>query len=178
MMSQSEFRQDSYFHILIGDVVAAKERLQINDSPTHRRELIRTIFAAIEGLHWRLKQDVLSRGSRSRLLSPHEHAALQEETYNVDERGGVRSSPRFIPLVSSIRLVIEIVKRYQTDYQVDLNHQGWTNLRATVKIRNRLVHPKRLEDLLISEQEVSQSLSAFYWLLALVLEATHKTNSV
>jgi hypothetical protein len=70
------------------------------------------------------------------------------------------------------------LKRYQTDYQVDPNHQGWTNLRATVKIRNRLVHPKRLEDLLVSEQEVSQSLSAFYWFLALVLEATYKINPI
>ena len=96
----------------------------------------------------------------------------------MDERGGVRPSPRFIPLVSSIRLVIEILKRYQTDDKVDLKHQGWANLRTTVKVRNRLVHPKRLGDLPISDQEVSQSISAFYWLLALVLEASHRTNSI
>lgn len=176
-MNEPEFREDSFFHILIGDVVSARQRLADADDPTHRRELIRTVFSAIEGLHWSLKQSVLIRASNERLLSSHEYAALQEETCSVDERGKIHSHPRFLPLPTSIRLVIEIIKRYHPDYLIDLKHQGWVNLRAAVKIRNRLIHPKKLGDLLVTDKEISQAMSAFHWLLALVLEATHISNA-
>jgi hypothetical protein len=45
----------SFTHVLINDVKAAQHRVRDAASPTHRRELVRSVFAAIEGLHWQLK---------------------------------------------------------------------------------------------------------------------------
>ncbi|WP_176054525.1 hypothetical protein [Paraburkholderia caribensis] len=61
-------------------------------------------------------------------------------------------------------------QRFSPSYKVDFNHVGWSNLRKAVDVRNRLVHPKRLEDMMVSDDEVKRAVSAFDWLLALVLE--------
>lgn len=176
-METSEPNQNSFTHVLVGDVTDAEERLKANDTPTHRRELIRAAFAAMEGLHWRLKQDVFNHADTVTNLSVHEKAALLEEAYSVDERGTVRSQPRFLPLPTAIRLVVSIVKRYRPDYEIDFNHVGWSNLRSAIDVRNRLVHPKTLSDLSVSDLEIGQALSAFSWLLALVIEVLSETNS-
>ena len=176
-MPSSEFRQDSFTHVLIGDVVAANARLEAEDTPTHRRELIRTAFSAIEGLHWQLKRDVLRHADVVTKLTPHEYAALMEEAYSVDDKGTVRSQLRFLPLPTAIRLVVSIVQRYRPEYKLDYQHVGWSNLRAAVEVRNRLVHPKVLNELSVSDHEISQALSTFNWLLALVIEVLRETHA-
>lgn len=175
-MSAPEFRQDTFTYVLIGDVVAVHERLKEADSQRHRRELIRTIFSAIEGLHWKLKRDVLWHADVVAKLSPHENAALMEETYSVDDRGVVRAQPRFLNLVAAIRLVVSIVQRYRPTYTVDFEHIGWANLKAAIAVRNRLVHPKSLSELTVADSEVTQAMSGFAWLLALVIEILSETN--
>jgi hypothetical protein len=97
--------------MLVGDIAKAQARLQESDTQTDRRALVRAIFAAIEGLHWRLKKNVMEHSTG--LLTFHEHAALAEEAYSVDQKGHVSSIPRFLPLVTSIRLVVNIVSRYR-----------------------------------------------------------------
>ena len=49
----TEVIQESFTHILVGDVLAAEKRMRENDKQGHRRELVRAAFAAIEGLHWK-----------------------------------------------------------------------------------------------------------------------------
>jgi hypothetical protein len=70
---------------------------------------------------------------------------------------------------------VSIVKRYRPEYVVDFAHPGWANLREAVAIRNRLVHPRELTDLTVSDIEIRQALSAFNWLLALVIEVLRET---
>ena len=176
-MATQEFRQDSFTHVLVGDVVAANARLEADDTPIHRRDLIRTVFAAIEGLHWQLKRDVLRHAEVVTRLTVHEYAALAEESYSVDDKGTVRSQPRFLPLPTAIRLVVSIVQRYRPDYHLDFQHAGWSNLKAAIEVRNRLVHPKALEELAVSDREIGQALSAFNWLLALVIEVLRETHA-
>ena len=103
-------------------------------------------------------------------LSHHEYAALAEEACSVSDRGDVNVFPRYIPLTTAIRLVIKIVQRFKPNYEVDFNHVGWTHLKSSIEVRNRIVHPKTIEDLNVSDREIRETLSAFYWLLALILE--------
>ncbi|HCE94342.1 MAG: hypothetical protein A2Z90_11105 [Burkholderiales bacterium GWA2_64_37] len=176
-METTEIDRNSFTHVLVGDVVAAQKRLEASDTQTHRRELIRAAFAAMEGLHWRLKRGILDHADMVTTLSAHERAALLEESYSVDHRGKVRAQPRFLTLPTAIRLVIRIVQRYRPNYEIDFNHAGWSNLQAAVEVRNRLVHPKALSDLNVSDNEGQQALSAFSWLLALVIEVQGETIS-
>jgi hypothetical protein len=65
----------------------------------------------------------------------HEQAAMLEESYVVDNGGNVPATPRFLPLAINIRLVVSIVQRYRTNYEVDYSHRGWSNLKAAIEIR-------------------------------------------
>lgn len=164
----------TFTRTIIEDVIAVYERLHQDDTPRHRRELVRTAFAAIEGLHWQLKQDVLVHSLED--LSPYERSAMSEETYHVDDRGNVNVIPRFLPLPNAIRLVVQMVKRYRHAYEIDYGHRGWSNLKSAIEIRNRLVHPKTVQDLVVTDKEVEATLSGFYWVLALVIEVLGENN--
>lgn len=170
----TKIRDDTFTHVLVGDVIAAQERLKLTDTQSLRRDLIRSTFAAIEGLHWQLKRNVLEH-ARSK-LSHHERAAMMEETYAVDVKGNVEAVPRFLPLPTAIRLVVQIVCRYRPAYKVDFSHRGWSNLKKAVAIRNRLVHPKTLEDLTVSDADINAAISAFHWMLALAIEVMSETH--
>jgi hypothetical protein len=166
--------QNSFTHVLINDVMVAIKRLHQDDNPTHRRELVRTVSASIEGLHWQLKNDLLE--SCRDKLSIHEQAAMQEETYFVDARGKVQSQPRYLPLTNAIRLVIEVVKRIRPTFEIDLSHPGWAGLKQTIKVRNRLVHPKELEELAVTDAERNAAVRGFAWFLALAIEVLRQQN--
>lgn len=171
----TEISGDSFTHILVHDVIAAEKRMREEDTPAHRRDLVRAAFAAIEGLHWQLKRDVLKHAAAG--LSPHEYAAMVEESYSVDERGNVNVIGRFLPLTTAIRLVVNVVKRYRPTYELDFNHVGWSNLKSAVDVRNRLVHPKVLEDLNVTDDEIQKTMSAFCWTLALAIEVLRETHA-
>lgn len=157
-------------HQLIGDQVTVVERLECDDTQSNRRELIRTTFSAIEGLIWNLKQTIVTSKSTLHKMTIHEQAALLEESYILDERGRVRVQPRFLPLAASLRLIVGIVKRYRPAYELDLTHIGWQKLLKAIDARNRIVHPKRLEDLTVSDEDVADCIAGFSWFLAYVIE--------
>lgn len=170
---------ESFTHLLVADVTDAGLRLDSEPSAMNRRHLIRAIFSAIEGLRWQLKQDVISHTSSLRMqLSPHEHAALAEETYQVDDRGKITVQPRFLPLKSSLRLLARVVHRYSDGYEVDFSHPGWQCLCDAIDVRHRITHPKECLDLEVSEEETRTAMRGFYWLLAVVIQVLreHKAN--
>jgi hypothetical protein len=162
---------------LIGDALAASSRLLKDDTPTHRRELVRTLFAGIEGLVWRLKQDVLKHIA-SDGLSEHERAAMLEETYRVDDNGTVDVLPRYLPLTSGIRLAARIIERYRPEFKAQFDTDGWASLKQALNIRNRLVHPKTGDDLNVSRDEIAKCYEAFAWVLAFSIRALGETLDV
>lgn len=164
----SEINRDTFTHILVADVSAAWDRFVNADNLTHRREFIRSVSAAIEGLHWQLKDDVLKRSWYR--LSVQEQAAMLEQSFSVNDRGIVYEQPRFLPLTTAVRLVVQVINRLRPSYELDFNQSGWASLKNTVEVRNRLVHPKTLADLEVSENEVKDAMAAFKWMLALVVE--------
>lgn len=167
------FPDHSFTHVIIGDVVHAQERLVKEDTPTHRRELIRSVSAAIEGLNWNLRENLV--GLMNKDASIHELAAMLEETYSVDENGVVRSQPRFLPLPVAVRLVVRLLQRYRPNYKLDFNHPGWANLKTTVATRNRLVHPKKMADTVVTDQEINAAIYGFNWLLAYAIDVKQET---
>jgi hypothetical protein len=163
----------NFAKILVEDVVASQHRLGEADTPSNRRDTIRATFSAIEGVHWMLKTSVLE--DTVNLLTIHEIAAMSEETYSVSDSGKVESLPRFIPLTASIRLLVAALQKLKPDYQVDFQHSGWAALKQAVRVRNRLVHPKTIKDLEVSDADLGAAVRGFNWMLALAVEGLHET---
>lgn len=155
--------------LLIADRDAAWERITNDHSQSSNREFVRVTFAAIEGLLWQLKQHILRDPEKISQLSIHEHAALLEESYTVDDRGKVRAQPRFLSIGSSIRLVTHILQKFQPEFTLDFSNDPWRHVKEAVQIRNRLVHPKHPSDLDVSNADVVVCHVAFLWFSAFTL---------
>lgn len=165
-----------FIRTLIGDVQSALTRLEASDTETHRREAIRTIFAAIEGVAWVYREHVRTAARELGDMTPLLDFALQEKTYAVNERGDVTEQIRFIPLAAMIRLITQVAERSCPRLKVDFGHKGWSNLKLAISVRNRLVHPKTIEDLTITKGDLEIANSGFSWLLALTLAGMSAAN--
>ncbi len=168
----------SLTHVLVADVSAAVARYEAMPSQASlRRDVVRTISAAMEGLHWQLKVDLLALDDQRHALSAGERALLAEETYALSDNGKVRTSARRTPLPAAIRLVVHLVERQRPGYSVDFTHPGWNCLQRSVAVRHRVVHPKSLEDLQVADPEIEEAVRAFHWLLALAIEVLRELNN-
>lgn len=169
-MNDFDDKARGFSHVLVEDVIINHHRFSEQDSPTHRRDLVRAIFSGIDGLIWDFKQAVRRHAGVMGQLSPHELSALLEEAYSIDSHGNIHVQGRYFPTGATIRFVVKILQRCRPLYTVEFNHPGWSKLKSSITVRNRIVHPKRIEDQNVSDEELADCLSGFTWLLALALE--------
>ncbi len=163
-------RTDSFVHVLIGDVTTSLDELNSDDTPTRRRSAIRTTFSSIEGL-MHLARGVLDTFP----LTPAEFVVVKEVAVEVTERGAINERARSVPFDRSLKAIVRIVGKYRPDYALDFDHPGWSALLRIMEVRHRLTHPKKLDDLAVSDQEIEDAHRGFSWFLAFALEVMAET---
>ncbi|MBB3860154.1 hypothetical protein GGQ88_001415 [Novosphingobium hassiacum] len=156
----------------VGSVEIAAKDLQ-----AARRDLVRNLHAAIEGAVWAFREHVRSTAKSLDVLSRHEEIALSEESIQVSERGTVSAQRRNLTLVSTIRLTTKIAVRLNPTLTPSFDTTDWANFRSSVATRNRVTHPKAMDDLVVSADDASSSIAAFYWLIELVVTGMETTNA-
>ncbi|MDD3799193.1 MAG: hypothetical protein PHE36_08455 [Novosphingobium sp.] len=169
--------QESLIRILLFDVMTAQERLTAKTSQSNMRDLIRCAFAAIDGLLWTYSEHVASVAKEMDAISAAETMALAQSSYQVTANGEVRPQPRFVPLLTTIRLATRIAQRIAPDFDVSFETDDWVKLQDAIHVRNRITHPKKRSDLHINEKEVALCLSGLFWVLELGERAMASTNS-
>lgn len=133
-------------------------------SQIQRRSVIRSAFATVEGTVNMIKQVILSDlHLNPGLHSEAEVAMLREESYLIDDQGNARNQPKFIPTDANLRFAIKMLCRGTNDGLLDLSSEGWQAFRSSLKLRNRLLHPKQIIDLNVSDNEVFEFLKAMRW---------------
>lgn len=131
--------------------------------PIERRLLVRSIFAAIEADVFALKQWAVRSDGRGR-LSAGEIAMAREESYEVTDSGRVKQRTARVRCLSSLRLAFDMwAKVHDIDNDLDLAGQGWADVQAALRVRDRLMHPKALSDLDVTDSEIRTALSGFGW---------------
>jgi hypothetical protein len=175
--SHSAFRE-TFFGVLSHDVVICWERIEIADTQATRRDLIRTMFAAIEGYVWEYRAHVRSLVDDIGTIPPIMELALTETSYSVSDQGILKKHIRFIPLTSMIRLVTKLAEEYCPGLEIDFSNDGWSKLKQTIKIRNRITHPKNLSDLEITQEDIEISQAGFFWILKLIAEVIESSSVV
>jgi hypothetical protein len=168
--------RESFFRMLAEDVISALERRALHDTQSSRRDLIRTLFVAIEGSVWELREHVRDIAASIDGLSPLMAMALKETSYIVTENGRLIEQPRFIPLASMIRLVTSFAKELNPHLAVEFDGEGWADFKRSNKIRNRVTHPKSLDDLMISSEDLTIAWSGFLWIHEHVEQVMRSTN--
>ena len=168
---------NSFAGILIGDAIDSLERWGTDQSQRNSRDLVRTIFAALDGLTWLFRQHVVSTAIELESISNDERQALSEMSYQVTAHGTVSRQARFIPLPAMIRIVTRIASTMHPNLEIRFDGLGWDQFRKATAIRNRITHPKSEKDMALAEREVATCIAAFDWLLDAATKAMEAANT-
>lgn len=130
-----------------------------------RRQLFRSCFAHIEGVLFAFKQILLHYDDLQQFLKCEERSFMQEiEFYlsgkEIDER------PAFIRLAQNIQVTFAIWGRIdptKTLPPASYDTSEWSALLESIRVRNRVTHPKRKTDLDISDHELQRLFEGFNW---------------
>ncbi len=121
-----------------------------------RRMTYRTVFASIETLARFLRQTALLFTEEGEdPFSVAERLALAEKTYEVGSDGLVREIPARIRTLDGISLSLDAIARSAgVAYKVDKSGENWRSLCSASRVRDRLAHPKTVEDFAVTEEEM------------------------
>ena len=103
--------------------------------------------------------------------------AFSETNYQINDQGKVVRQPRFVSLQQSIRLTTRLASRLNTKVDIRFNTSGWDALLKSVKVRNRITHPKSKDDLHIGDAEAEACLDALFWLLEAIANGMGAANA-
>ena len=169
-------RSAALLALLLGDVIATRERLIGSHAQTARRDVVRASIAAMEGMTWLAREHVRTALAQLQKLTPFADLALQELSYGVSESGKLIEQTRGLPLLTAIRLLISQALIISPEISVDYSRSGWSSLRRAVDIRNRITHPKAGQDLAVSDADLDLVASGLSWLAATVEYVMASTN--
>lgn len=122
----------------------------IAGSGTHRRAFVHSVFAMIEGVSYRLKQICLhSKDHTGKIpFSFEETVALQGVTVAIKDNGKVTSQPLRTPTDSDLVFALAMFNKLaNSDSPIRIGKGGWKVYKEAKKVRDRLTHPKKVEDL-------------------------------
>jgi hypothetical protein len=168
---------DSFRGILIYDVISAFERAQKDNTQSAKRDLIRTIFVAIEGLVWTYREHVRSVAQSTDELTPIMALAFSETSYFVSETGKLEQQTRFISLTAMLRYATRVAEEISQDLKIDFGCKGWSDLQKAIAIRNRITHPKSKTDLELTSEDIKVAQSSLFWLLGIIHSVMEATNN-
>jgi len=148
---------------LINEVTFFVNKLNIEDTQFMRRAFCRSVFQFVDGIASDLKADV-SRHESPELIGDHAYLALQDKKiiHKGDKQKIIKSRSGF---AKNIDFAFDI---YGWTAGVDLdlkeNSKEWKRFHRCIAIRNRVVHPKTLEDMQVSKSDLDDMLKMFIWL--------------
>jgi hypothetical protein len=149
---------------LWADVEAARAAMLSNDTQFARRQFVRAVFAALEGLTSKLKELCLRRPAS---YSPSERALLREEAVYLDDQGEARVAASHLKLGANIQFAFRMYARWcDVRFSLPTSDSEWSAFKRAIAVRNRLMHPRKLEDLTVSEAEVEAASRTAAWIAA------------
>jgi hypothetical protein len=134
--------------------------------PIARRLLVRSVFSYIEGMSHALKMQ--SQDQAHYRLTAGEVLLVQEVAYDLDDNGTIRERPAKLRTLANLLFSIRLSTRsygIENRFTPDLSGDGWRDVRAASRIRDRITHPRTLEDLTITNEEIGHAVGAVVWLL-------------
>lgn len=140
------------------------QAIETNNSQTHRRAYVRSVFAFIEGVLHLSKVSTLHLGILFGSISHYELVVLEGARLEVDNKGHVTSKPLYPSFLNNVQFTFRTSsKSIGSSFNLNVTGQGWKNLCKAVKVRDRLMHPKEITDLQVSDAEIKATKTAFEW---------------
>jgi len=140
-------------------------RINLNQvSRTKARMLIRSMFATIEGIVYCMKQVACEANMATGPLTLDELLVCKEIAIGLKSSGEVDVSSMRLKFESNLKFAFAAcAKALHQSFELDTNCRGWNRLVQSVKVRNRLAHPKRSSDLELTDDELGHAIEAYQW---------------
>ena len=154
------------YNELIQDVEHAKALDTDNCSEGFiKRTYVRAFFAMVEGVIAQLKQVALRAHEQTQVFEGFELELLEERAGYLDSNNGTarvgKAKLSFLPNLQFS--MTSAARALKLAFQLKKDEQGWAAMRESVKIRDRITHPKKRDSLEISDDEMKRLGEANAW---------------
>jgi hypothetical protein len=149
------------------ELAEARELVRFTTYDFAVRTFVRTMAAEFETRLYLLQDFMLKVHEESANLKfeAAEEAILQSETYSLRKNGVIERTPKFYPFRDHLLFTLRLfAKRFHPKAMPEASGPGWDAVLKFIQIRNRLMHPKSMADLEISESEIDSINAAQDWL--------------
>lgn len=150
---------------LANDAAIAIRNVGNDPSDYNRRSAVRTMFAFIEGMTFSLKAQCLVQYEQGRSkFNEAELAALRGITFGLDE-GGHAKIRKIKPglKVNAMFALRTYAKGLGPAVQIEFDGEEWQAFVNSIGVRNRITHPKSVEELSISYDEIRNLARGIRW---------------
>jgi hypothetical protein len=168
----------SFVGILAYDIVLSMQRMEQDDNQANRRDFVRSSFAAIEGWLWDFRLKAQSTLGDVRNFSPAEQATLVEKSFTIGSNGKLIEQIRYYPMTTMFRFIVRLAEEEFGNVLVDFGSSDWQAFNEAIDIRNRITHPKDIDDFSISDAEIEMVWSSTVWLMATIERVLESLNIV
>lgn len=139
--------------VLESDLDEIQSQLTTNDSQFWRRTFCRAFFAYLEGQTHALKQLFLFYDWWT--VDPDTEHKIRNQKHIQNKDGSTKVIQNYLPLVQNVQLLFKaLAVSANIEPIISNNDKSWDLLSKAVNVRNRIVHPKKSEDLIISDDEI------------------------
>lgn len=143
------------------DAMISRSRVETDVKEYAIRQYVRTVFAMIEGTIYVMKQ--LAQNGIEK-LSAAELALIAEELYDLNDKGEPIIRPNYLKLEKNIKFAFSIyAKSVGLTYTLPVHESGWNSLKQSIKLRNRLMHPKNFSNLDVTDDEFNSAVATHEW---------------
>jgi hypothetical protein len=126
-----------------------------------RRSYVRACYAFFEANNYALKFLSLNFPSN---ISAEDIFICRETDFDIDESGRCVSRKKNLRFLPNLRFAFSVFTRaFRIEEAPTYGDSGFAALRNCVKVRDRLTHPKRPSDLLVTPPELSEMATAMSW---------------
>jgi hypothetical protein len=173
--------------VLMEDFEVISTEIKENSSQYNRRVFFMVSFSMVEAilnsiklaslnLHEGLSLKIKRNSSKEELpkmchtfrprLTEEEVITLTEKAPYVDDNGCVKLRPMFLPFIKNLKLSFHLISKVlSSDFKPDYSDNNFEKLKESVKVRNRIVHPKNQSSLNISSIELVNMTLGIDWFI-------------
>ncbi len=146
------------FSILHGDVEEVISLHGDEMEAFHVRMMIRTYSALIEGLLYQMRQVAINSEKEDHaVFSSEERIMLNEKSLSLNKKGEIEEKDNFERTLPMLLFTFkQYAKIHGGEFSPDTGGNGWKCMKQFIAIRNRIVHPKSKDYLVLSEDRMAR----------------------
>lgn len=113
----------------------------------------------------RLSNELAQKNKTAQTIELSKLILLQDEYPGIDDSGKIIASGRYPSFKQNVAFTLRTLAELNGYGEIDLSNNGWNELKKSLKVRDRVMHPKKAEDIVISVEELESMMKGLTWYL-------------